>query len=106
VFEGAVLIGFAVASLFAAARIGLEPRDGSSGVGVVFAPWTDADEAFTRAVGTGARFVRFGGWPFVVIVLPEEKGQLRQLRSDAWLLVDPLVLAACLRTPPTAQGRP
>jgi hypothetical protein len=100
--EGAAIAGFALASLYAAARVGLEPRDPAQGVGVIFAPWTGADAAFVRAVEAGGRFVRFGGLPFVVVVQPETADYLDRVRAaGALLIVDPLVITACL---PASSG--
>jgi len=101
----AALAGFAAASFFAVARIGLEPRDPSQGVGVIFAPWTGADAAFVRAVEAGGRFVRFGGLPFVVVVMPEAADYVDRVKAaGALLIVDPLVLAACLPSSSGAQA--
>jgi hypothetical protein len=94
----AVLFVFALASLYLTARVGLGPRDPERGVGVVFAPWTSGEAALRRAVGAGARFVRYGGVPFVVVVVPEERGYLARIAADgALLVVDPQALAACLK---------
>jgi hypothetical protein len=90
-------MGFALASLFMAARIGLAPRAPEDGVGVIFAPWTSGDAALRRAVGAGARFVRYGGMPFVVVVVPDQRDYLARIAADgALLVVDPRALAACL----------
>jgi hypothetical protein len=105
-FDAAVIAGFALASLYAAARIGLEPRDPARGVGVVFAPWTGADAALVRAVGAGGRFVRFGGLPFVVLVEPESADYLDRIKAaGALLIVDPLVITACLPSSVTMPSR-
>lgn len=97
ILEGTAVAVFALISTIAVARIGLEPDDLSGGVGVVFSPWTDESAAFARAVGAGARFVRFGGAPFVVIVQPEVADYAKRVKeAGALLLVDPQVLAACL----------
>jgi hypothetical protein len=79
----------------------------SRGVAVLFAPWTPAEAALGRSVEAGARFVRFGGAPFVTIVVPESDGYVaRAFAAGAWLVLDPLALSACLpflktETPPT-----
>jgi hypothetical protein len=96
ILEGTAVTAFALISTFAVARVGLEPRDLSRGVGVVFAPWTDANIAFARAVSAGGRFVRFGGPSFIVIVEPEAADYAQRVKeAGALLLVDPQVLAAC-----------
>ena len=95
--DAALIAVFVVASLYAIARIGMEPRDPASGVGVIFAPWTSEQAAFVRAVEAGARFVRYGGVPFVVVVMPEVDDYPSRIRAaGALLVVDPRVIAACL----------
>jgi hypothetical protein len=94
------LIAFLAAVSFAAVlRIGLRPSNTADGVAVVYAPWTTADEALVRAVGAGARFVRFGRFGFIAVVMPERADYAdRALADSALLVVDPRVLAACLPT--------
>jgi hypothetical protein len=95
-FDAALITLLAIASLFAAARIGLKPRDPANGVAVVFAPWTSAEVTLARATDPGGRFVRFGGLPFIAIVIPEAPDySSRILGEGALLLLDPQALAAC-----------
>ena len=48
-------------------------------------------------VEAGARVVRFGGLPFIVIVLPERPDYAQRARDGgALLMLDPQALAACL----------
>jgi hypothetical protein len=95
--DGILIAGFALASFCAVARIALEPRDPSAGVAVVFAPWTSQEDALARAVEAGGRFVRYGAFPFVVVVMPETADYLSRISRDGALLVaDPRALAACL----------
>jgi hypothetical protein len=106
IIEGTAIAAFALLSTIAVARIGLEPSDPSKGVGVIFAPWTDGNAAFTRAVGAGGRFVRYGGPPFIVVVEPESADYVRRVKdAGALLLVDPRVLAACFPWASSEQGR-
>jgi hypothetical protein len=78
-------------------RIGLLPSNPAAGVAVVYPPWTAADETMARAVGAGARFVRFGGFDFIAIVMPDAPDYVdRVLAGSALLAVDPQVLTACL----------
>jgi hypothetical protein len=87
----------AVGSFAAILRIGMLPANASAGVAVIYAPWTTADQTMIRAVGAGARFVRFGGFDFIAIVMPEEPDYVeRVLAGSALLVVDPQVLAGCL----------
>ena len=59
------------ASSAALLRIGLVPNNPTAGVAAVYAPWTAANETMVRAVEAGARFVRFGGFQFIAVVMPE-----------------------------------
>jgi hypothetical protein len=92
-----LLAVLAVASFATILRVGLLPGDQSAGVAVIYAPWTTADQTISRSVSAGARFVRFGGFNFIAVVMPEERGYVdRVLAGSALLAVDPKVLAACL----------
>jgi hypothetical protein len=87
----------AVVSFGAILRVGLQPANPDAGVAVIYAPWTTADQTMVRAVGAGARFVRFGGFDFIAIVVPERPDYVeRVLAGSALLAVDPQVLAGCL----------
>jgi hypothetical protein len=87
----------AVVSFAAILRVGLLPTDPGAGVAVIYAPWTTADQTMIRAVSAGARFVRFGGFDFIAIVMPEQPGYVERVLADSALLaVDPQVLAGCL----------
>jgi hypothetical protein len=85
-----------VGALFAGARAELVPRDRADGVAVVFAPWTAAGSTLVQAVDGGGRFVRFGGLPFIAVVMPDDSDYAnRMLHAGAWLVLDPRALAAC-----------
>jgi hypothetical protein len=87
----------AVVSFGAILRIGLLPAKPDAGVAVIYAPWTTADQTMIRAVSAGARFVRFGGFDFIAIVMPEAPDYVENVLADSALLaVDPQVLAGCL----------
>jgi hypothetical protein len=87
----------ALASFAVILRVGLAPANSDAGVAVIYAPWTTADQTMIRAVGAGARFVRFGGFDFIAIVMPERPDYVaRVLAGSALLAVDPQVLAGCL----------
>lgn len=97
-FDVLLLSGAAVFGSAVVAAATLSPKDGEDGVAVIFAPWTSASDAFERASGSGARFVRFGAFDFIAVVEPERRDYARQVTSQgAWLLASPAVLAACLR---------
>jgi hypothetical protein len=87
----------AVGSFGAILRIGLLPAKPDAGVAVIYAPWTTADQTMVRAVSAGARFVRFGGFDFIAIVMPEQSDYVANvLAGSALLAVDPQLLAGCL----------
>jgi hypothetical protein len=87
----------AVGSFGAILRIGLLPAKPDAGVAVIYAPWTTADQTMVRAVTAGARFVRFGGFDFIAIVMPEQSDYVERVLADyALLAVDPQLLAGCL----------
>jgi hypothetical protein len=87
----------AVGSFGAILRIGLLPAKPDAGVAVIYAPWTTADQTMVRAVTAGARFVRFGGFDFIAIVMPEQSDYVANvLAGSALLAVDPQLLAGCL----------
>jgi hypothetical protein len=93
------------ASLISILRIGLVPNDPTSGVAVVYAPWTAANETMIRAVSAGAQFVRFGGFQFIAVVMPKRPDYVEQvMKGSAWLVVDPQALAACLGSSTFAKG--
>jgi hypothetical protein len=95
--DGALITLFALIGSLAIARVGLAPANPSDGIAVVFSPWTDAQAALARATAPGARFVRFGGVPFVAIVVPEAGDyQSRIMSQGALFLLDPRIVLACL----------
>jgi hypothetical protein len=97
VLDATLSAGVAIGSLFAAASLALAPKNPASGVAVVFSPWTDAPAALARATDSGSRFVRYGQFPFIVIVVPEAPNYIAQVSAAGALFVlDPEALAACL----------
>lgn len=95
-FDRLVVGAVALGSIVALAVMAFAPGDGRDGVGVVYAPWVSESDALTRAVAAGARFVRYGGLPFIVVVMPEAPGYTaRAMASGALFMVDPRALAAC-----------
>ena len=97
--DATLIAGVAAGSLVAAASLALAPKNPASGVAVVFSPWTKAPAALARATDPGSRFVRFGQYPFIVIVVPEAPDYLARVSAAGALFVlDPEALAACLGT--------
>lgn len=96
-FDVALLAAMTFVSLLASAYLMLTPRDPMGGVAAIFAPWSDAETTFVRSVDAGTRFVRFGGFPFIAVVMPENADASARLRAaGAWFIADPKALAACL----------
>ena len=96
VFDTAIMAAVSLGTLLVTAQAALKPVHPETGVAVIYAPWTDFDDAFRRAVGAGARFVRAGGVPFVVVVVPEDSGFEQRVRAGGpWMLADPVALAGC-----------
>lgn len=94
--DGFLIFIVAIVSLYGTARLGLKPYDPAAGVGVIFAPWVSETSAMTRATAAGGRFVRFGGLPFIVVVVPEAVDYVARISEEgALLVVDPQALAAC-----------
>ena len=97
VSDTAIASAIALTSLFTAAYGALAPGDPARGVAVIYAPWVGFDAAFLRSVEAGARFVRAGGLPFVVVVVPDDPDFERRVKAaGAWMLADPVALAGCL----------
>jgi hypothetical protein len=88
-FDASFLFCLSIGALYAGARTGLTPKDPAQGVAVIFAPWTSANQAFSQAVATGGRFVRFGALPFVAVVIPDDAAYPeRMFGAGAWLVVN------------------
>jgi hypothetical protein len=103
VLDIAFLAFLSTLTLYAIARVSFMPRDPNSGVAVIFAPWVEPQDALTRAVGVGGRFLRFGGYSFITVIVPDDPGYgSRVLSAGAWFVADPNVLAACLLNAATA----
>ena len=96
-FDRLAIGAMASASLIGGGVRALSPHDANAAVAVIYAPWTASRDALVRAAEAGARFVRFGGLPFIVVVMPERPDYAAQARAGgALLLLDPQALAACL----------
>jgi hypothetical protein len=100
-----VIAFLALGGFIAILRIGLVPANPVAGVAVVYAPWTTADQVVARSVGAGARFVRFGGFRFIAVVMPDGPDYVDRVLADfALLAMDPQALAACLPDSFLKQG--
>lgn len=93
----------AVAAFFVVIPLTVFPDPGAKAVAVVYPPWISATEAFSAAAGAGARIVRQGALPSVLVVAPERSDYaLRALASGAWVLLDPRVVGGCGVTAPVS----
>jgi hypothetical protein len=96
ILDALLIAAFAVGSLLTSAHAAFTPRDPATGVAVIYWPWTDAKQALELAVQDGARFVRFGGASFIVVVVPEAPDYITRVRASGALFVaDPQAIAAC-----------
>jgi hypothetical protein len=92
---GLILL-LAILSSLVVLRTGLKPTDSTSGVAVVFAPWTGAEAAIVRATGAGASLVRVSALPWIVVVVPADEGYVERVLADGALAaLDPQALADC-----------
>lgn len=95
-FDTLLIAAFALGNFVVVARVALQPQNPSDGVAIVFSPWTSAANALDQATAPGSRFVRYGGYPFIVVVIPDDPGYVSRVSSTgALLILDPKVLAAC-----------
>lgn len=102
--DAGFLICLSIGALYAGARTGLAPQDPAQGVAVIFAPWTTAADVLSRAVSTGGRFVRFGGLPFIAIVIPDDAAYSAEMFGrGAWLVVDAQAPGGCSTANLTAR---
>jgi hypothetical protein len=91
-----LIAALVVASFATILRVGTVPSNAAAGVAVVYAPWTTSEQTMLRAVSAGARFVRFGGFDFIAVVVPERANYVeRALAGSALLVLDPRLVAAC-----------
>lgn len=97
--DGAILALLLAATLILHTAIVAVPPDAGTGraVAVLFAPWIGAGEAMQRVGDSGARVVRFGAFPFIVVAEPDDpEFGVRVAARGALLTLDPQALAACL----------
>jgi hypothetical protein len=67
----------------------------------IFPPWVSGEDAVARSLATGARILRQGSVPFIVVLAPETaarpSGALLMLRLDG--------LAGCIISPEAEASR-
>jgi hypothetical protein len=96
-FDALLIATVAAISLLTLAVAGLRPAAGATTLAVIFSPWTSAEMTMARAVAADARFVRYGGFSFIAIVVTERADYASRIAGHgAWLIADPIALAACI----------
>jgi hypothetical protein len=92
-----VLTSFAAACAVTIAALALPtPRAGEQ-VALVYPPWTSGFEALSRAAASGARLVRTGRYPFIVIADAPSAEEIRQLaESGAMATLGAAGLGGCI----------
>lgn len=70
--------------------------DGASEIAVVGAPWADVSRMAEIVASADGAIVRVGGLQNVIVAFSEHPDFAARLRAaGAWLVLDPLILAAC-----------
>ena len=96
-FDRLAVAAMAALSFAVLAAFSFAPAADGGPVAVVYAPWVPAAAALARASGAGARFVRFGALPFIVVVMPEAEDYAARVRAGGALFTaDPQALGGCL----------
>ena len=92
-FNAAALL---VATFIAIAALSLQIRPGAEVVAVAFPPWWSAQQVFEAAASANAAIVRITAVPAILVVRPDDRDGLTQLRkAGVWLAMDPQAIAAC-----------
>lgn len=98
-FDRLAVAAMAALSFVVLAAMTLAPRHADGAVAVVYAPWTSSRAALLRAAAAGARFVRFGALPFIVVVMPDARGYAARARAGGALFTaDPQAVGGCAAT--------
>lgn len=97
-----LIAGLAVCSgLLALASLPGRVPGASPPLAAIFPPWVSGEEALARSLATGARILRQGTVPFIVVLAPETaerpSGALLMLRLDG--------LAGCVISPEAEASR-
>ena len=72
---------------------------------VIFPPWVSAEEAVARSLATGARLLRQGAVPFVVVLAPEAAAVPAARPAGAMLMLRLDGLAGCIISSKTEASR-
>ena len=88
-----------VASWLAIAALSLQLPPDAEIVAVAFPPWWNTERVFLAIASTDAAIVRMTAIPSLVVVRPDQPGDLVRLRkAGVWLVIDPRAIAACSPT--------
>ena len=88
--------GMALAGMIALVVVNFAPGANDAAVALVFAPWTSAGDALSRAAAADAVVVSTGRYPFIVIVRPAIGNDVAKIsRSGAWLALSPNQFTGC-----------
>jgi hypothetical protein len=80
------------------AALTLKVPAGTELVAVAFPPWWSAQQVFLATASANAAIVRMTAVSALLVVRPDDNDGLTRLRkAGAWLTVDPLAIAACIR---------
>jgi hypothetical protein len=86
-----------IASAIAMAALSFQVRTGTEVVAVAFPPWWSSRQVLLAAASANAAIVRITALPAVLVVRPDDRDGLTQLRkAGAWLTMDPQAVAACV----------
>ncbi len=85
-----------LAGFIGVAALSLQVRPGTEIVAVAFPLWWDTQQAFAAAASADAAIVRVTAIPSLLVVRPDGvRGLSRLHEAGAWLVIDPLAIAAC-----------
>lgn len=102
-----LIAGFALCSGFAAlASLPGAVAGPPAPLAAIFPPWISGDEAVARTLATGARILRQGAVPFVVVLAPEIAEAPAARPSGAILMLRLDGLAGCIIAPQIEANRP
>ena len=92
-----LIAGLALGSTAMLAALNLGSSNERLGVAVIFPPWVSRADAVGRAAAAGARLMRLGRFPFVVVMLPtSDKYSDHVLKAGAIAVLDPGSSVGCV----------
>jgi len=86
-----------IASWIGIAALSLQVRPDAEVVAAAFPPWWSTQQVFLAAASANAAIIRETALAGLLVVRPNDKDGLTQLRkAGAWLIMDPQAVAACI----------